>query len=84
MISKESLEKFKKLYKDRFNIELSERDALEKAIKLRRIVEITYKPITLNEYKDYLERRLKVGAITEEERQKLLKDVKLVKKLKIR
>ncbi len=35
MISEKSLEKFKKIYKDHFNIEISNEDALEKAIKLR-------------------------------------------------
>ena len=57
MISKERLEKFKKLYKDHFNIELSDQDALEKVIKLKRMVEIVYKPITQKEYEEYLKRR---------------------------
>lgn len=59
MISKKSLEKFKKLYKDHFNIELSNEDTLEKAIKLRRMVEIIYKPITKEDYEKYLKRREK-------------------------
>jgi len=57
MISEKSLEKFKKLYKDHFNIELSNEDALEKAIKLRRMVEIVYQPITQEEYEKYLKHR---------------------------
>ena len=52
MISKESLEKFKKLYKKHFHEELSDEDALEKAIRLRRMVEIVYQPITEKEYED--------------------------------
>lgn len=57
MISEKSLERFKKLYKDHFNIELSNEDALEKAIKCLRMVEIVYKPITQEEYERYLKRR---------------------------
>lgn len=57
MISEESLEKFKQLYKEHFNIELSNEDALEKAIKLRRMVEIVYKPMTVKEYEALQKRR---------------------------
>ena len=51
MISEERLDKFKQLYKKRFNIELSNQDALEKATKLLRIIEIVYKPTTKEDYK---------------------------------
>ncbi len=57
MISKEHLVKFKELYKKHFNEELSDEDALEKAIKLRRMVEIVYQPITEKEYEDWKKRR---------------------------
>lgn len=79
MISKESLEEFKKLYKEHFNKELSDEDALQQATQLLRMVELVYKPITLEEYKNYLKRRVELGEITEEESEKLLKDVKLAK-----
>ena len=57
MISKKNLQKFKELYKKHFNEDLSDEDALEKAIKLRRMVEIVYQPITEKEYKDWEKRR---------------------------
>ena len=63
MISKESLEKFKKLYKDHFNIELSDEDVLEKATKCLRIVEIVYKPMTLKEYEALQKRRRETKGI---------------------
>lgn len=63
MISEKSLEKFKKLYKDHFNIELANEDVLEKAIRLRRMVEIVYKPITVKEYEELQKRRKETGDI---------------------
>jgi len=63
MISKKSLEKFKETYKKRFNIELSDQDALEKATKCLRLVELVYKPITLEEYENLQERRKETGDI---------------------
>lgn len=44
MISKEKLEEFKKLYNDEFDEELSDQDALEKAIKFLTIIKTVYKP----------------------------------------
>jgi hypothetical protein len=46
MISEKALKKFKTIYKKRFNIDLSDKNALESATKLLRLVEIIYKPIT--------------------------------------
>jgi len=57
MISKKALEEFKIIYKERFNIELSDQDALDKATKLLRLIEIVYKPITKEEYGKLQERR---------------------------
>lgn len=57
MISKENLEKFKKIYRKRFNKEISDQDALESATKLVRLMEIIYKPMTQEEYDKVLKRR---------------------------
>jgi hypothetical protein len=46
MISKEYLQKFKELYKKRFNKDLTDQEALEGATKLLRLIEIIYKPMT--------------------------------------
>ncbi|MFA5300230.1 MAG: hypothetical protein WC389_18740 [Lutibacter sp.] len=58
MISKESLEKFKQIYKKRFGKNLSDQDALEKASKLLRLMEIIYKPMTQKEYDNLQKRRI--------------------------
>lgn len=58
MISKERLEEFKRIYKKKFGKELSNQEALEKATKLLRMVELVYKPITKENY-DKLQKRRK-------------------------
>ena len=58
MISEEVLEKFKTIYQKRFRKNLSDQDALEKATKLLRLVEIIYKPMTQEQY-DTLQKRRK-------------------------
>ena len=57
MISEERLEKFKQLYKKRFDVELSDQDALNSAVKLLRLVEIVYKPMTKGDYEKLQKRR---------------------------
>lgn len=56
MISKEMLEKFKTIYQKRFGEDLSDQDALEKATKFLRLVELIYKPMTQEKY-DILQKR---------------------------
>lgn len=56
-ITSERLTKFKALYKKHFGEDLTEQDALDKAIKLVRIMEIVYKPMTVEQYKQVQERR---------------------------
>jgi len=46
MISNKALKEFKAIYKKKFDIELSDQDALESATKLLKLVEIVYKPMT--------------------------------------
>ncbi|MDE1970239.1 MAG: hypothetical protein KGI50_01550 [Patescibacteria group bacterium] len=45
MISKEALEKFKDLYKERFGKDLDDAEAFGKASKLLNLVSIVYRPI---------------------------------------
>lgn len=45
-LSELKIKQFQELYKNRFNVELSTKDALEKASQLIRLLEIIYKPIT--------------------------------------
>lgn len=61
MISKEHLEKFKELYKQHFNKDLSDQEALDKGTKLIRLIEIIYKPITQGEYEAVQRDRRETG-----------------------
>lgn len=56
MISDEHIQKFKRLYKNRFGKELSDAEAREKASALVRFLKIIYKPMTKEEF-DELARR---------------------------
>ena len=57
MISKEKLKEFKKIYKKRFDENLSDQAALEKATKLLNLVKAIYKPMTQEEYDKVQKRR---------------------------
>mgnify|MGYP001559740560 CR=1 FL=1 len=50
MISKEQLEKFKVLYKNRFGKEISDQEAIDGGARLIRPMEMIYKPITQEEF----------------------------------
>jgi len=51
MISKKALKEFKEIYQKEFDIELSDKDALEKAIKLLNLMKAVYKPMLKDDYK---------------------------------
>jgi len=61
MISKEHLERFKVLYKNRFGVEISDQEALEKGTSLIRLMELIYKPMTQEEYDLVQKRRKELG-----------------------
>lgn len=46
MLSDEQITKFQALYKNRFGKEISREDAFEQGVKLLRLVELIYKPMT--------------------------------------
>jgi len=46
MLSDEQIKTFQTLYKNRFGKEISREDALEQGVKLIRLVELIYKPMT--------------------------------------
>jgi hypothetical protein len=58
MLSDEQIKKFQQLWLKRFGKEISREEAYEKGAKLRRIVELTYKPMTQEEY-ELVEKRRK-------------------------
>ena len=49
-LTDQQLTKFQALYKARFNKDLSREKAYEKGIKLVRLMQIIYKPMTESEY----------------------------------
>ena len=57
MLSDEQIKQFQILYKNRFGKEISREEAYEKGAKLVRLVELIYKPMTEDEYKQLQERR---------------------------
>ena len=61
MLSNEQVTKFQTLYKKRFGKEISREEAYEKGVKLIRLVELIYKPMTEAEYQQLQERRRETG-----------------------
>ena len=57
MLSDEQVAKFQDIYRKRFGKEISKADALEKGIKLVRLMKIIYNPITEQELAELQERR---------------------------
>lgn len=61
VLDNEQITKFQTLYKSRFGKDISREEAYEKGIKLMRLVEIIYKPMTEAEYQQLQERRRQTG-----------------------
>ncbi|MDD5688938.1 MAG: hypothetical protein PHQ76_01505 [Caldisericia bacterium] len=57
MLSEKQIKTFQMLYKNRFGKEISQEEAYEKGAKLIRLVELIYKPMTEDEYKQLQKRR---------------------------
>jgi len=57
MLSDEQIRKFQMLYKKHFGKEISQEEAYEKGAKLIRLVELIYKPMTEDEYKQVQKRQ---------------------------
>lgn len=57
VLDDEQIRKFQILYKNRFGKEISREEAYEQGAKLIRLVELIYKPMTKNEYKQLQKRR---------------------------
>jgi urease accessory protein UreF len=57
MLSDEQITKYQTLYKNRFGKEISREEAYEQGAKLIRLIELIYKPMTENEYKQLQKRR---------------------------
>ena len=57
MLSDDQIKKFQSIYKKRFGREVSKEETLEKGAKLLRLMELTYKPMTNDEYNKVQKRR---------------------------
>ncbi len=57
MLSDEQITKFQMLYKKHLCKEISREDAYEKGVKLIRLVQLVYKPMTVAEYEILQKRR---------------------------
>ena len=61
MLSDEQITKYQTLHKNRYGREISREEAYEKGIKLMRLVELIYQPMTETEYQQLQERRRQTG-----------------------
>ena len=61
MLSPDHIKKFQAIYSARFGREISTAEAEDKGGRLMRIIELTYKPMTEDEYKQLQERRRKTS-----------------------
>ncbi len=53
MISKKALEEYKVIYKKEFGKDISDQEALEQAVNLLNLMNIIYKPIKKNWFKEF-------------------------------
>lgn len=61
MLSDEQVMKFQTIYKNRFGKEISREDALDRGIKLVRLMKLIYTPITEKEFIGLQERRQEIA-----------------------
>ncbi len=61
MLSDEQIIKYQTLYKNRFGREISREEAYEQGVALIRLMELIYKPMTEEKYKQLQERRRQTG-----------------------
>lgn len=57
VLPEEQITKFQTLYKNYFGKEMSRKEAYEQGVKLMRLVELIYKPMTEAEYRELQKRR---------------------------
>ena len=60
MISVKALEEYKKIYKEEFSKDISDKDALDQATNLLTLMKAIYKPITVKEYKAFQKRKKEI------------------------
>jgi len=60
VLTEEQIIKFQALYKDHFSREIGREEAHEKGIKLIRLIELVYKPMTIKEHDQLQDRRREI------------------------
>jgi hypothetical protein len=61
VLSDDAISKFQAIYKTRFGRQISRKDALEKGVRLLRLVALVYKPMTEGEFNQLQDRRKQTG-----------------------
>jgi len=61
-LTDEHIRKFQKIYKARFGKDLTDDEAREKGMKIVRLMQIIYKPMTVKEYEIVSERMKYIAA----------------------
>ena len=61
MLSEDQITRFQQIYKAHFGRDISRDEAYDKGIKLLRLIEIIYKPMTESDYNKLQERRRETG-----------------------
>lgn len=61
MLSNDQITKFQTLYKNRFGRDIGREEAYEQGVKLMRLVELVYQPMTDAEYQQLQKRRQETG-----------------------
>lgn len=61
MLTDEQITNYQTLYRNRFGKEISREEAYEQGVKLIRLVELIYKPMTEAEYQKLQDRRRQTG-----------------------
>jgi len=61
MLTEQQITKFQVIYKARFHRNLSREEAYEQGVKLMRLVELIYKPLSEVEYRELQKRRRETG-----------------------
>ena len=61
MISDKQIQSFQTLWRDRFGVDISREEAYEKGVRLLRLVELVYKPMTEAEF-ELVQKRCKETA----------------------
>jgi hypothetical protein len=64
MLSDEQIKKFQNIYRKRFGKEIDRKEAYEKGVKLLRLIELIYHPITKEEYRELQRSNQKVNKKT--------------------